>query len=504
MTASLSPQKPCLVSVIMPVYGSEATVAESLQSVIDQTYTNLEILVVIDGCKDGSESICRQFKDPRIKLITQANRGLAGARNTGIRHARGKYLAFIDSDDLWHPQKVEKHVQHFLQSPDVGVSFSRSSFIDERSEPIGLYQIPQLKDITPEILFCRNPISNGSAVVIRREVLDEICFQDNLYGETENFYFDDHFRQSEDIECWLRIALQTSWRIEGIPEALTLYRVSSGGLSANLMEQYRAWERILTKTETTHPEFIHRWGNRARAYQLRYLARRAIRQQEPAVAMRLMHRSLRCHPLICVEEPRRTWITLMASYLLCILPKGLYRRLETLMIGWTGASQQRRIDKERRHGAPAMNILLVCSSGGHFKALQQLHPFWSEVPHLWITFRTPTTEAALENEPVRWAFSPTNRNLKNLLRNLLLAWDVIRAERPSLILSTGAGVAVPFLVIGHIFGSKTVFIESVTRVHSLSLSARLSLPFVHVLYVHWPQLQARYPRAELVDSKVVA
>ncbi len=148
-----------------------------------------------------------------------------------------------------------------------------------------------------------------------------------------------------------------------------------------------------------------------------------------------------------------------------------------------------------------MKILLVCSSGGHFKALQQLQPFWRSHERIWVTFRTATTEAALAGETVFWAHSPTNRNLPNLVRNLGLAWKVIRQEKPNLIISTGAGVAVPFLLLGKLFGSQTVFIESVTRIQTLSLSARLVLPFLTVLYVHWPQLQARYPQAELVVSQ---
>jgi hypothetical protein len=336
-----------LVSVIIPVYQSAATVAESLQSVIDQTYSHLEILVVDDGSMDQSISICEQFDDSRIRILHQQNRGLAGARNTGIRQAQGEFLGFLDSDDLWLPTKVERHVAHLQARPEVGVSFSRSGFIDESSKPIGIYQMPKLQDITPEIVFCRNPIGNGSAVVIRRDVFAAIRFEANLYGEVEDFFFDDSFRQSEDIECWLRIALQTQWRIEGIPEALTLYRISDGGLSANLMKQYASWERVLLKTKASHPDFIAQWGSRARAYQLRYLARRATRQRDGALAVRLLHQSLATDWRVLLEEPRRTLITLLAAYLLRLLPEGPYRWLEGLMLRSTGASQQRRMREER-------------------------------------------------------------------------------------------------------------------------------------------------------------
>jgi glycosyltransferase involved in cell wall biosynthesis len=335
------------VSVIIPVYNSEVSVAETLSSVIAQTYRDLEIIIVDDGSTDNSIDICQQFPDERIKIVHQKNRGLAGARNTGIRHAQGEFLAFIDSDDVWLSEKLEKHLLHFYNSPQVGVSFSRSQFIDDQSKPVGIYQMPKLTNITPEYLFCRNPIGNGSAVVIRREVLTAIKFEANLYGEVEDFYFDDRFRQSEDIECWLRIALQTNWQIEGIPEALTLYRLNSGGLSANILKQYESWEKILVKTQVYHPDFIKQWGNKARAYQLRYLARRATRQRETKMAVDLINQALKTHWQIIWEEPRRTFISVIAAYLLWLIPKSIYQWLEKLIMEITGANQQRRIQKEQ-------------------------------------------------------------------------------------------------------------------------------------------------------------
>ncbi|AFZ58640.1 glycosyltransferase family 2 protein [Anabaena cylindrica FACHB-243] len=335
------------ISVIIPVYNSEKTVAETLESVLAQTYGNLEIIIVDDGATDKSIEICRQFKDKRIKIIHQQNRGLAGARNTGIRHAKGEFLAFVDSDDLWLPEKLEKHLQHLQRSPQVGVSFSRSLFIDDQSKPLGIYQMPKLKNITPEYLFCRNPISNGSSVVIRRDVLTAIKFEANVHGEVEDFYFDDRFRQSEDIECWLRIALQTTWKIEGIPEALTLYRLNSGGLSANLFKQYESWEQILIKTQVYNPEFIEQWGDKARAYQLRYLARRATRQRSSRMAVTLINQALGTYWQIILEEPRRTFISFIAAYLLWLLPKSIYQWLEKLIMQITGANQQKRIQKEQ-------------------------------------------------------------------------------------------------------------------------------------------------------------
>ncbi|BAU13983.1 oligosaccharide biosynthesis protein Alg14 like protein [Leptolyngbya sp. NIES-3755] len=147
-----------------------------------------------------------------------------------------------------------------------------------------------------------------------------------------------------------------------------------------------------------------------------------------------------------------------------------------------------------------MKVLLVCSSGGHFKALYQLRPYWGVHDRQWVTFQTSVTETQLEGENVDWAWSPTNRNIPNLLRNLGLAWKILRRDRPDLVISTGAGVAVPFLLLAKLFGSQTIFIESITRVNDLSLSAKLSLPFLNVLYVHWAELQHRYPKATLIKA----
>jgi beta-1,4-N-acetylglucosaminyltransferase len=145
-----------------------------------------------------------------------------------------------------------------------------------------------------------------------------------------------------------------------------------------------------------------------------------------------------------------------------------------------------------------MKILLISSTGGHFNALQQLRSFWGKHTCCWVTFKTASTELVLDSEKVYWAYGPTNRNIPNLLRNLYLAYQVIHTEKPQLVMSTGAGVAVPFIILAKFLGIKTVFIESLTRVQELSLSARLALPFIDTLYVPWEELEAKYSKARLI------
>ena len=333
------------VSVIIPVYKVENYIAATVQSVLDQTYENFELLIIDDGSPDRSVEICQQFTDPRIRIIRQENRGVAAARNTGIRHAQGEYIALLDADDIWVPQKLEKHVEHLDNSPEVGVSFCRSAFIDQEGKPLGIYQITKLKDITPLDLFCRTPIGNGSVPVIRREVFEGIRFQDNLYGVTEDFYFDDdrELHPSEDVECWLRMALQTEWKIEGIAEALTLYRVNPQGHSAQLLKKLKSWERLLEKVRAYAPEQMAQWEKPALAYQLRHLARRAVTLDSGSTAVELANRALVTHGRILIEEPHRTLLTLSAAYSLWLLPRSFYRQMESLALQVAGASQKRRI-----------------------------------------------------------------------------------------------------------------------------------------------------------------
>jgi glycosyltransferase involved in cell wall biosynthesis len=321
------------VSVIIPIYNAEQYISETIRSVLDQTFQDFELLAVDDGSPDKSVEVCQQFTDPRIKIIRQANRGLSGARNTGIRHAEGEYIAFLDADDIWRPQKLEKHVEHLESRPLVGISFSYSAFINEFGALTGLCQKPKkLKDITPSYILCRNPVGNGSAAMIRRAVFEQIKYPNDIHGVEDYYYFDENFRQAEDVDFWMRVAVTTNWQLEGIPEVLTLYRINSGGLSANALQQLEGLEKVIQKTQSYAPEVIAQYGHTARAYYLRYTARRAVTLRDGAMAVKMLHRALASDWRIFLEEPGRTLMTSVAAYLLWLLPYPLYNRLETLML----------------------------------------------------------------------------------------------------------------------------------------------------------------------------
>ncbi|MBZ8181011.1 glycosyltransferase family 2 protein [Oscillatoria salina IIICB1] len=335
-----------LVSVIIPVYKKERYIAATVQSVLAQTYPHFELLIVDDGSPDRSVEICQQFDDSRIKIIRQANQGVSAALNTGIRHAKGEYIAFLDGDDLWLPENLAKQLEHLEKSPQVGVSFSRSALIDAAGKPLGTYLMPQLKGITVPSILRSYPLGNGSAAVLRRKVLEEIRFRRD--NSPEYLYYDEELSCSQDIECLLRIAIKTDWEIEGISEPLTLYRVSSGGLSANYLKKLEIWETVLSKIRAYAPEEIAPWENPSKAYQFRYLARKAIRLHDGKAAVDLCHRAIATYWQIIFEEPRRTFFILAAAYALILLPMSLYDRLETTATKLTAVRQKRRILQEQQ------------------------------------------------------------------------------------------------------------------------------------------------------------
>jgi beta-1,4-N-acetylglucosaminyltransferase len=124
-----------------------------------------------------------------------------------------------------------------------------------------------------------------------------------------------------------------------------------------------------------------------------------------------------------------------------------------------------------------------------------LEPAWRGFERSWVTLPGADVTSLLAEERVTLGHSPTNRSLKNLARNAILAWRLLRRERPDAVLSTGAGLAVPFFVAGRLLGIRTVYVESVTRTESLSLSGRIVYPLVDRFFVQWPAVAERFEKA---------
>lgn len=142
-----------------------------------------------------------------------------------------------------------------------------------------------------------------------------------------------------------------------------------------------------------------------------------------------------------------------------------------------------------------IKICLVGSSGGHLTHLYLLRPLWSQHERFWVTFDKNDARSLLKKEKKYNCYFPTNRNLINLFRNSFLAWKILRREKPDVIISSGAGVAVPFFYFGKLFGAKTVYIEVFDRIDKATLTGKLVYPVTDKFIVQWQEMKKVYPKS---------
>ena len=142
-----------------------------------------------------------------------------------------------------------------------------------------------------------------------------------------------------------------------------------------------------------------------------------------------------------------------------------------------------------------MKICLVGSSGGHLAHLNMLKPFWKDQERFWVTFDKEDARSILKDEKMYSCHFPTNRNLKNLIKNTFLAIKVLKKEKPHVIISSGAAVAVPFFYIGKLFGAKTVYIEVFDRIDKPTVTGKLVYPVTDKFIVQWEEMKKVYPKA---------
>jgi UDP-N-acetylglucosamine:LPS N-acetylglucosamine transferase len=145
-----------------------------------------------------------------------------------------------------------------------------------------------------------------------------------------------------------------------------------------------------------------------------------------------------------------------------------------------------------------LRTMLVCSSGGHLLQLYQLKPWWERHDRVWVTFRKPDAVSLLAGEQVSWAYHPTTRNIKNAAWNLRLAWKALRRYRPDVIISSGAGVALPFFLTAKLMGIRSIYLEVYDRIDGPTLTGRLCYPITDLFLLQWEQQRRFYPRGQVI------
>jgi glycosyltransferase involved in cell wall biosynthesis len=226
--ATAAPNRVPRVSVVIPTYNSAAMVKEAIDSVLAQTYSDFEVVVMDDGSTDDTESVVRQFGD-RVRYFKQENQGVSAARNAGIKRSRGDYLAFLDSDDLWLTEKLAEQIPLLERDPKLGLVYCDWTVVSGRT----LLQSSYLKGLPAASGYVFDElIQSGfiltSGVVMRRAGLNDV-------GN-----FDTSLTIAQDYDLWLRISYR--WKVQLVDKCLFTKQSWDGSLSSNLKKT--ALERI--------------------------------------------------------------------------------------------------------------------------------------------------------------------------------------------------------------------------------------------------------------------
>ncbi len=230
------------VSVVIPTYNMRIFVGEAINSVLRQTYQDFEIVVVDDGSTDGTRELVSHFQsDKRVRYVYQDNRGLAGARNRGIRESHGQTIAFLDADDLWLPAKLEKQMQTLGTNPDVDVVYCAFRPIDTAGNVLFLnYDLRIIRPSLYEELMYRNVIAgSGSSVLVRAKCFAEVGL------------FDENLLACEDLDMWRRLAL--AHKFSFLDDVLVYIRLHRSNMQQNTERMALGWERYISKMKADTP-----------------------------------------------------------------------------------------------------------------------------------------------------------------------------------------------------------------------------------------------------------
>lgn len=222
------------VSVIIPLYNGERFIRDALESVLSQTFQDFEMIVVDDGSTDRGKDIVLDMKGP-ITYVYQENSGTAAARNQGVLNSRGEYIAFLDQDDRWYPQKLETQIRQLDDNPQIGIVYSDIDLIDDVENILEHGHLRNLKEPSKEVGLLRmfpeypRPDAYPSAVLMRREIF------------LRSGMFDPGFKRNcfEDVDLWFRIVRKKLGRFFFYPEPLIQIRRHplQGGRNKQAMEE---------------------------------------------------------------------------------------------------------------------------------------------------------------------------------------------------------------------------------------------------------------------------
>ena len=255
--------------MVVPAYNAEATLPETLRSILGQTYPHMEVIVVDDGSTDKTAEVVRSLalNDHRLRLLHQENSGVAAARNRGIQAAKGEFIAPVDADDLWFSHNLEKQLARMTQVDDpVDVVYSWSLEIDRASRLSGGFHTARFEGEVFFPLLHSFFIGHASATLIRKK-----CFEQ--MGGYDSGLREQGAEGCEDWDLYLRMA--EHFRFGVIPEFLIAYRLIPGNMSTRLHVMAASHDLVLEGIKKRHPRISNRWIRWSKANFRMYLAKRS-------------------------------------------------------------------------------------------------------------------------------------------------------------------------------------------------------------------------------------
>ena len=306
------------VSVVIPTYNRINYLARAIESALRQTYSNIEIVVVDDGSTDKTEELLKKYVG-RIVYIYQPNQGAASARNKGIDAAKGEFIAFLDSDDYFYPDNVEKKIDRLFGDQNCGWIHSNWQYVSPDGGILenGAHKFRHNNkcvegEIFPELLKSRNFIATDS-VVISKEIL------------TQTGGFDDSIPSQEEYDLWLRLAIKNEVRY--ISEPLLYVTRQSGSLSSDFMKWAQGNARIIEKLHSLLPiDFENRDGflRRSDADKYTFLGRAHFEKREYIFAARSFLRSI-----LRLPKQRKVYLLLFQSLIGLLKNTGSLHRYDS-------------------------------------------------------------------------------------------------------------------------------------------------------------------------------
>jgi len=305
------------VSVVLTAYNSAPFVAEAMESVLRQTFRDFEVIAVDDGSQDGTGEILDRHVDPRLHVVHQDNGGPAASLNTGLRLARGRYIALLDGDDCWHPDKLRNHLAYLNANPDADLTFDWSNWIDSHSRETGLHSAWRRGRFSFRALLEDFVIGNTSSVVFRRSALDAAGMCDS------------QFRRYYDADLFLRIALLREGNVHALPRPLTYYRRHGAQMSRDWTVMRQEWYALLEKFRSIAPSETAEASPRGSSNMTRYFAVLAYECGDFSEAASILAGSFRAAPALYLTD-RRNWTLTAAAAAGLLLPSAVHCWLERL------------------------------------------------------------------------------------------------------------------------------------------------------------------------------